>query len=618
MLVTLDFETYYDKDYTLRKLSTSEYIRSDLFEAISCSIKIGKNKPFCYFGDDIKKALAKVDWNNAILLAHHTHFDGLILTHHFKHTPKYYACTLSMARALHPKAERNDLASVAIHYDKTNKLAMPDFKGKHLKDLTKDEIKAIRLYNNGDVESTYEVYQEMLKGFPVTELDLIDITVRMFTEPVLRVDLKKAKTELQREQDAKAKAIETSGVDIGVLSSNSKFVAALEALGVDVPTKDSPTVKLEDGTPKQIPAVAKSDEALQALLTHPGPKVVALVEGRLAAKSTISESRAKRLIDHGTGHKLPIYLNYAMAHTLRWSGGDKLNPQNFKQKKKVGGDLQSCILAPVGQEIVIVDSSQIEARVLAWMAEEDWILEAFRNSRDLYCEFGIDVYGRTITKADEEERFVCKTGILGLGYQTGGPKLQVTLLNKSIEQGMTPVRLPIDICYKIVNAYRTKCKKITELWKFSNDQIIGSMLTGRELEYKCLRITEGKIHLPNGLALLYPGLDADIINTGFNFPETIRNASYLSARSRSKIYGGLVVENFVQALARIIVADKMREIAQRYRVTIMKHDDIAFLAPKKEAAKALDWAIEVMSIPPVWAPDLPLSAEGVNAGYYAK
>lgn len=619
MLVTLDFETYWDADYTLKKLATSEYIRHPLFKAISCSIKIDNKKPFCYFGDDIKPALAKINWSKALLLCHHTQFDALILTHHYGHTPKYYLCTLSMARALHPKNERADLATVAQHYDVVNKLEMPDFKGRQVDELDAAERKAIAKYNNGDVESCYQAYKKMKEGFPQSELDLIDLTIRMFAEPVLRVDMVGARKELKREQDAKNAAVEASGVDLDTLSSNPKFVAALEAHGVVVPTKPSPSIP-----GKQIPAVAKSDESLQALLTHPDPAVVRLIEGRLAAKSTIAESRAARMILYGAKNmRLPIYYNYAMAHTFRWSGGDKFNPQNFKQSKKTGGNLRKCILAPKGYHAIAVDASQIEARVVAWLAGEEWILDAFRNKRDLYSEFASDAYGRTITKADEEERFVGKTCILGLGFNMGGPKLQLSLLTQSIAQGLDPVRLPLDVCYSLVSKYRTKCAEIVKLWKFANDRMIGAMLTGNELKYKCLRVEEGKIHLPNGLALLYPGLNANLVKSGSGFfkdklGETIQDASYLSGRFRSKLYGGLLVENIVQALARIIVADVMLEIARRYRIVMITHDEIVFIAKEKEADQALEWAIGLMSQSPIWAPDLPLTAEGKHAEFYAK
>lgn len=627
MLVTLDFETYFDKDYTLTKLSTSEYIRDSRFDPISCSIKLGKNKPFCYFGRDaIELALSRIDWKEAILLCHHTQFDGLILSHHFGVVPKRYADTLSMARALHPKAESVALEAVAKHYGKTNKLTMPDFKGKHVTDLTDDDKKAIIAYNNADVQATYDIYEEMVKGFPVTELDLIDITCRMFCDPVLRVDMQLAERELLEEQERKRKAIEASGVQIDVLSSNTKFAAALKALGVDVPTKPSPSIE-----GKRIPAIAKSDEALQALLSHPHPQVVALVEGRLAAKSTIGESRAQRMLDRGKHGTLPIYLAYCGAHTFRWSGGDKFNPQNFKQAQKVGGKLREAIIAPPGHVLVVVDASQIEARIVAWLAGEEWILDAYRNKRDLYCEFGTEAYGRTITKADKEERFVSKTCVLLLGFQGGGPKLQVTVLNQSINQGMAPVRLPIEVCYGLVNSYRSQCQKIVQLWNFMNDEGIGALISGKEMQYGCLKFSKGKILLPSGLSLLYPGISADIVQkTSSRFfkggatKESIQNASYLTSKGRSKIYGGLLTENVVQALARIVVADAMRKVAEKHRIAMMTHDEIVFIAPEvpgyatsgdiklpqDQWHPALVEALEIMRTPPEWAPDLPLDAEG--------
>lgn len=653
MLITLDFETYYDMDYTLKKMSTSAYVRDQRFEAISCSIKKGKNKPFCYFGyEKIKEALDNIDWTKAVLLAHHTHFDGLILSHHFGKSPAKRACTLSMARAVHPKSEKADLGTVAIHYEVTNKREMPDFKGKHFKDLTKAEIKAIGLYNNDDVQGCYEIYEKMLaNGFPLNELDLIDITVKMFTEPVLMVDLRRAKKELKREIEAKRVAIESANItpdadDIKkakqnmreagireayddqiayegkkvVLASGPKFVKALEALGVDVPMKVSPTV-----AGKMIPAVAKTDEELQALLLHPDARVAALVEGRLAAKSTIGESRAARLIDYGSdGKKLPIYLNYAGAHTFRWSGGDKLNPQNFKQKAKVGGALRECIMAPPGHQLVVVDAAQIEARVVAWLADEEIILDAFRQKRDIYSEFATIAYSRPVTKADKEERFVGKTCILGLGFGMGAPKLQYTVLTQSINQGLDPVRLPLEVCYGLVNKYRAMYQKIVKLWALLNDNAIAAMLPNVISEYdlKCLEFHNGGCALPSGLTLLYPDLKANLVSVDRmrGGGQRIQDASYQQAHARSKIYGGLLAENVVQALARIIVADVMREVAKLYRVVMMTHDEIVFLVPggAKEAKKALDWVIGLMSTSPYWAPNLPLSAEGGYDIRYSK
>jgi DNA polymerase len=442
---------------------------------------------------------------------------------------------------------------------------------------------------------------------------------------VLLVDLPLAKSELLAEQTRRLQAVEGSGCTEEELSSNPKFVAQLAKLGVSIPTKPSPTVKDSKGEPKRIPAVAKSDEALQALLLHPDPKVVALVEGRLAAKSTMSESRAARLIARGKGGmKLPIYLGYAVAHTHRWAGGDKLNPQNFKQSHKVGGKLKQAIIAPPGYVIVKVDASQIEARFVAWLFDEEWVLDAFRDKRDIYCEFASDAYERVITKADEQERFVGKTCVLGLGFGMGGPKLQVSLLTKSMEQGLDPVRLPLEVCFHLVNKYREKCQKVSKGWKWMNDKAIRAMLRGFDEKLKCVTFKKGRVELPNGLALLYPGITANGVEKDGGgwfkggIVEAIQNASYHGARSRNKLYGGLLTENIVQALARIKAAEAMLEIAQRYRVVLMEHDAVGYLALKSEAKEALAYGIEVMSTSPQWAPDIPLAAEGKYDVCYPK
>lgn len=622
-LISLDFETYWDKDFTLKKMATSEYVRDDRFEALTCSIKVDDNATFCYVGREaIEAGLAKVDWDDAVVLAHQAHFDGLILTHHFKRVPRRWACTLSMSRAIWPKSERNRLEDVAVRYNVVNKLPMPDFKGKHADDILADRPlrNAVIAYNNGDVESMHAVYREMMRrGFPDPELDLIDITVRMFAEPVLCVDMDLARDELKAEQDRRGAAISATGLDIKVLSSNKEFPAELEKLGVEVPTKPSPSVE-----GKRIPAIAKSDDALQNLLTHPDPRVVALVEGRLAAKSTIGETRPARMLARGAkGMRLPIYLNYYGAHTGRWSGGDKFNPQNFKQAKKVGGRLREAIMAPPGQHIVVVDASQIEARKTAWLAGEDWILEAFREGRDIYCEFAGQAYGRLITKADEEERFVGKTCVLGLGYGMGGPKLLFTIVTKSMEQTGVAVRLPLDVCFHLVTTYRNMCPNIVKLWKFMNDQGIAAMLSGNRLEYKCIAFDKGRIELPNGLALQYPSLSANISKKGSKFfkgacEETVHDASYLGANGRNKIYGGLLTENVIQALARVGIGETMREVARSYRVVFMTHDELGFLAPASEAPAALAEATRLMAKPPIWAPNIPLSSEGKHGERYKK
>ena len=640
--VTLDFETYYDNNYTLRKLSTSEYIRDSWFAVISVAIKIGDGDTKVYFGTrDVAKALDAVDWADTNLLAHHAHFDGLILTHHFGHAPRYWLDTLSMARALHPRTESKSLEEVARHYNVINKLAMPDFRGKHAHDLTDEEVGAIRLYNARDVDVTAEVYERMRPRMPANEMDLIDVTVAMFTEPFMELDIPLARRELKREIKERETRIEASnalevarshgiavkpkkrGVKVDnerVLASNKIFSQVLEATGITVPTK----ISKYNG--KETYALSKQDEEFTDLMGLANPVVVRLVDGRLAAKSTIGETRAARLLTSGMdGKRLPVYLNYCGAHTTRWSGGDKLNYQNLKKR----GDIRKAIKAPKGFQLVVIDSATIEVRVLAWLAREEWLLEAFRKGDDPYCLFGADVYGRTITKADKLERFVSKCCVLGLGYQMWAPKLQTTILAQSINQGMEPVRLDLDVCIDLASKYRDKAVRTKALWKLMNKEVIDYLVNDvckGEMEIRGIVVRKGEIQLPGHLSLLYPGAHRSYpkavkldIAPNADPDDTIReDAKYDTPMGESKLYGGLLTENVVQYLARIIVAEQMRIISKRHRVVMFTHDEVVFLAKTRDAPAALAWGLEIMKTSPSWAPDLPVSAEGGYDRVYSK
>lgn len=612
MLVTLDFETYYDTDYTLKKLSTSEYVRDSRFEAINCSIMLDDGAAEVLWGHDaIADRLSELDPGEVELLAHHAHFEGLVLSHHFNFRPRKYRDTLSMARAVFPKSERNDLAHVAERLGVANKLEMPDFKGKRLADFDPVLRTTVEQYVRGDAISCFQSYHKMLPRVPAEEMDLIDITVRMFADPVLRLDRPRVQAELEREVRRKEAEVAAAGVDKSVLMSNDKLAQAIAAAGVIPPQKRSPT------TGKMTWAMAQTDLEFTALQKHPNPKVAALVKARLAVKGTGGEKRCVRLLKASeAGMSLPVYLNYCGAHTTRWSGGDKLNFQNLER----GGELRKSILAPEGYVIVPVDSSQIEVRVLAWLAGETWLLDAFTRREDAYCIFGTQAYGRVITKADKDERQLSKICVLGLGYGMGAWKLQ-----QNFAWGVNgpAIDLPLEVCEGFVRTYRSMSRCITGLWDLLGEAV-GDMARGVEGTYKSISWGKDKILLPNGMTLHYPDTRAQFEQVrlgkmfGNRVHEKVIDASYLAARSRSKLYGGLMTENVVQALARVIVAEQMRKIAKRYRVVMMSHDEPVYIAPKAEAQEALEFGLSVMRERPTWAPDIPLDAEGGYAEYYSK
>lgn len=604
-IVTLDFETFYDKTYTLSgKINTSEYIRDDRFHAHGVGIKIGNGKTLWYTGKNIPLALREIDWARSALLAHNTAFDGFICSHVYDVKPAFYLDTLSMARAAHGHHMRHDLDTVAKAHGFAGKVkrdALADTKGKQ--QLTDKEERALGAYCVDDVDDTYKIFWKLHDHIPDKELLLIDLTLRMFCDPVLSVDIPRVQAELEAEIGGKAAALLRSGASIETLMSNDKFAELLKREGVNPPMKTSPS------TGKPTYAFAKSDLDFQQLLRHPNKNVVALAEARLKVKSTIGETRAARFLEAGkNGMKLPILLNYSGAHTHRWSGGNKMNLQNLKR----GGELRRSILAPKGHVIVVADSAQIEARVLAWLAQQMDIVNAFANKDDVYKLMASAIYGIPVEQVTKDQRFIGKICVLGLGYGMGPNKLQQTLKQGTMGP---PVDISLEECRRIVNIYRSRNYKIKNLWKIM-DGIIASMLTGTSGEFGPLTYGKGYIQLPSGLFLQYYGLhgEAEVRHDDL----VVQEATYLTRQGRSKIYGGLLTENVVQALSRVIIADQMLEISKRYRVVTMTHDEIVVICPKKDAKKCLADMLKVMSTAPEWANGLPLAAEGGYDTSYSK
>ena len=605
-IVTIDYETFYGKDYTLSgKINTSEYVRDDRFHVHGVAIKKGNGKTLWYTGRNIALALKEIDWSKTAMVGHNTAFDGFITSEVYGHKPAFYVDTLSMSRATRGHATRHDLDTVAKafgHSGKVKRGALVNTKDKV--QLTKDEEAKLGSYAVDDVDDTYRIFWDMYPHVPDDELRLIDITMRMFCDPVLDVDIPRVKAELENELGAKAAALLRSGAQVDDLMSNDKFARLLQAAGAQLPQKISPS------TGKLTYAFAKSDLAFQDLMKNGNDKVRALCEARLRVKSTIGETRANRFLEAGRdGMKLPILLNFSGAHTHRWSGGNKMNLQNLKR----GGELRRSILAPKGHMVVVADSAQIEARVLAWLAQQMDIVNAFATKQDVYKLMASVIYNAPVEDITKDQRFIGKICVLGLGYGMGPQKLQQTLKQGTMGP---PVNISEDECRRIVGIYRQKNWKIKALWK-RMDQVITNMTLGVESKEGPLEIGKGFIRLPNGMFLQYFGLHgmAEITRDDLVMTET----TYLTRTGRTKLYGGLLTENVVQALARIIIAEQMLKVHDAgYRIVTMTHDEIVIIAKKKDAKKALDFMIKVMSTPPDWAPDLPLAAEGGFDTSYSK
>lgn len=961
-LVAIDFETYFDENYTLKKLSTSEYVRDLRFKAQMMGIRIGHGKTRVIPPKRIKAELAKINWATHSLLCHNTQFDGFILSHHFGVHPTYLYDSLSMARGLHSNDIGAGLDEVSIYYGGQGKIDGVLEKTKGVRDWSEALTEEVAVYCANDVDEMMRIFKAMLPKMPADEMDLIDIITRMFTSPVLKIDRPRVQAELKRELDRR-KVLFTSVLNprlydddktvlknkaeralIGadrdtlivkrVIGSSDKFADLLRAEDIEPPAKISPAwIKkpkdLRDDESKYVYAFAKDDTkfitlpdqtdawgfdpndlADVPLIAAKQARLQLLVDVRIAVKSTTNITRAQRFLTASdNGWSLPCGYAYYRAHTGRLGGNNQMNMQNLTR----GGELRLSILAPPGHQIVVNDSGQIEARVNAWLWDQQDLLKAFKNAdnwdkkkgvargadRDAYCQFADLIYEREITTLDKVERFVGKvclgpstrvltnhglksiidvrttdllwdgdtwvkhdglldqgqketltyrglcatpdhevlmdagwlawsevltapshfqsalnsvnlpsyggnitrpqkencgvidpsvavavgrsrwfipallnkvvqrvvtpvqkllrtqsgigfikplwtmtstelvssigclqrsvgvatqktpvsstmvrgvfsslmngwkiehlfldtcrlspagislnskwTGskttkvtrqatsdllpgkrtqeindasrtsnsgsgilkqitqtydlanagpnqrftvmtddgpvivhncVLGLGYQMGAAKLQITLAKGAL--GGAPVYFTLDQCKKIVNSYRRKNYKIEEGWDICKE-IIEDMADGVPDSYGPISWEKETIWLPNGMCLKYPDL-----RKGKNEDNGWDEWTYQAKDMRKKIYGGLLCENLVQALARIIVMWQTLQISRKYRVVMSTHDEAAAIAKTAQAQKCHDYMTQIMMTPPAWCADLALNCEGGFDVNYSK
>lgn len=609
MIVTLDFETYYDTEYSLSRISETDYILDPRWETIMCAVKLGAAPTQVHVGhDDIVRAFAAIQWDNVALLSHNMRFDGGIAAWRYGVQPKLYLDTLGMARSLtHAYAGGSSLAKVAKYLGLPAKGdSVVRAKGKYLRDFSKDELDEYSDYCAHDCELSYAIFQRFMKAFPKCELAVIDAGIRMFIAPQVRLDGAKLALHLSQVRADKAALMARVGhIDPSVFSSNNKFAALLQELGVDVPTKTSPA------TGQDTWALAKNDRAFKELCEDPDQPLLvqALLAARVGAKSTIEETRTATLLNlsqrswSGGQGWMPVPLRYYAAHTGRFGGDGGFNFLNLRR----GSPIRDAIVAPDGYRIVHRDSSQIEARMVSFLAGCQSLLDAFAEGRDIYSEFASRVYGRPVTKANVGDRFVGKTSILGLGYGMGAARFQHTLF---IGNGGVSVRLALDEAAAIVRLYRDTYPEIALLWR-QMDLLLHRMILGDGGEIGPVSARDEALWLPNGMAIQYKDLrQEDVVAAGDVKRELVYDGG--PGRGRTRIYGPKAVENTCQALSRIVITDVITRVAHStgYYPFLSTYDSIDLCIPESEAP-AMDALLEAeFAVRPAWATGLPLASEG--------
>ena len=650
-ILTIDFETRWDsKEYTQSKMTTEEYIRDARFTAFgACIHEYGTDKVTQWYrGDELPRILSTYNWKETAILAHNAQFDVSIISWKYGINPAFIFDTLSMARALRGVEVGNSLARLAEAFGLPPK-GKAVYSTDGLERLSDSAIeRELAEYCKHDVYLCERIFGRFIQDYPTKELRLIDMTLRMYTEPVLELDKRMLIDALTDERDKREGLLQRLGVDETALASNKQFAELLKTLGVAPPTKISKT------TGKQTLALAKNDAHFQALLNGENEDVALICEARLKVKSTTERTRAQRFLDISQRGALPVPLSYYGAKSGRWtaSKGSAINMQNLKR----GSFLRKAIMAPEGYQLVVGDLSQIEPRVLAWFADYEDMLDIFRSGADAYASFGAQMFNIPgLTKESHPDlRQSAKSALLGCGYGLGWASFATQLLVGFL--GAPPVRYTKDFAKKlgvdkeyvekflenkenlekmadiphtctdgellihcvaskaIIDIYRRTAQPVVSFWEMCQEMMSRCLINGEELSYKCIIFRKGEIELPNGMKLLYPDLreepekDADgkVIKDRNGRPKV----NWVYGEDKTKLYPGKITNNIIQGVARIVMTDGMLRVQKRYPVKGTVHDELICVVPDEEADDAKTWVLAQMTMEPRYLPGIPLNAEG--------
>lgn len=653
--IVIDFETYYDKDYHLRQkgMTYLQFILDKRFHVFGMAVNYDSGVSEWISGDDVQAWLAA--HSEDILVAHQGFFDFAVLFWHYKFRPAYMVDTLLMANHVLGSARdkggtRNDVASLATRLGLKAKGRIEFMKGVRHPD--EQQMQALISYAINDAEIERQILNRLLPQFsnPDFEFWLMDHTIRIYLERPLQIDPEKLKNVREIVQKRQAELLALSGTTRDVLASDKKFppylTEVLKKHKIKLPMKKAAKPR-KDGTQPMIPALSKGDAKFIELSESDIPEVRNLIQARLAVRSAATViarlATMQKYIDWGVG--IPVHLVYYGGHTGRFSGGGGFNFQNLTSPDRAQDDIdkliaqlvRQAIQAPAGKVFVPVDAAQIEARVLAWLAGEEELVEAFRSGTDIYSKFISDVLGEDIHKPTEEDkkdaakaqhlilmRGAGKIAVLGLGFQMGADKFfkQMESKDKNLAKMIKAGKITLEFAADVVKGYRDTYQNIAAFWG-KIDKAFHRARQGIEtklgpLTFKRIGMNAVSITLPSGRALYYRNIRQEAYKGKRKFTNV--KGKWQDAKDQmewkhgagQKIYGGLLTENVVQAIARDILVEQGIFAAEQagYPVNIHIHDEVVPVADEKDGEKALAFLIKSLSTAPSWGEGMALSAEG--------
>jgi DNA polymerase len=623
-ILFIDAETFYDQEYSLNHLDPPSYILDARFELIGCAVRTeGEERSRFIDGPEFAAYLGGLDPATTTTVAFNAMFDNCILAYRYNFVPARIMCTMRMAVALRGhELQGHSLAAVGERLGvgvKGNEIVLA--KGKRRADMMADPYfwRAYREYACNDNDMNYRIFRLLAEELPVSEWKVMDRVMRCAMEPKFMVDKEMLAAHLKELDEIQVAMLAKAGTDAKSLRSTKKFEKLLTERGVEIEYKPSYT----DPT-RQIPAFAKTDSFMAVLSEHPDPEVQALAAARLGVRSTIEQTRGKRMLDIANlawpGYRdgnMPVPLKYAAAHTHRLGGDWKLNMQNLPAGR--GGmtsKLRRALCAPPGHKVVVADKSQIECRIAAYICGQESLLQIFRARQDPYAELAGRIFRRAINKkVDVIERFIGKSGVLGLGYGCGHDRFYAMVIAQARTLGIDMAKLyeiwTPELALLTVRTYREMNQSIVQRWRWLDGVIATTWSHGtpQHMRFGPVLISKGCIEGPNGLRMQYADPRFD--------PET-QNWRYTYDRRSYTMYGAKLLENIVQFLARInLMHDALRISDRGFPFVLQAHDELVWVVPDDQVEQCMNVALEEMRRPPSWASGIPLDAEssfGQNYG----
>ena len=598
--LVLDFETHYGTKYSLTQLTYMEYMFHEKFYVQGFSYSLNDSPPVWVSAKDVSAFLSNVNWANTNLICHNTHFDASILFWKYDIQPAFYMDTMLIGRVLVPgSASLDALTKVFFPHDKTKWKGKELVQFKDVKYLDDKQEGIMAGYCNRDVYATRELCNAMLPLVPELELQVMDMTLRMAYDRRVQCEIPTLEDSIAEE--AAKKELFIMAYTREALASNNKFADLLRANGINPPMKESPK------TGKMTYAFSKKDKGFIAL--RDDPVAAPLREARLAVKSTIAETRAQRFIDcMETLGYLPVFLNYSGARaTHRWSGGQKLNIQNMGR----GSKLRESIKALDGYRYVVCDLSQIEVRVLAWLTGNMVVIDAFKNGIDPYIAFAADLFNVIVANVSKDQRQEAKAAVLSLGFQAGAESF------RNVAETVYGVKLTPERAQEIVNIYRRVNFRVKQAWDDGQELLIG-MANDPSLSYKFTNDVQFLFQAAKKPSGLY--LNFDNLHYHADKEDSSKNGMvYGEGRDRNYIYGGKLIQNLTQSIARDIIAWQMVEIKKQLNLSPVcsVHDELWYITDENTADETYTNIQKIMCTSPDWFSGVPLEAEGGVGVYYA-